>query len=160
MIGPMWNLVRFLHVLGVSVWLGGMLFLGLIAVPAARASGDQGAARRLITAVARRFGVLGGAAWVVILMTGGALMSHRDVSFADLTDTDYGQKILAKLVLLLLVGVAVVVHGMWQGPRVRRAEESGDAAQARKWKMVGGVLDTFMLLATLAALWLATSLIA
>ena len=55
-----WNLVRFAHVLGVAMWLGGMLFLGLIAVPAARASGDRGASRALITNVAKRFGVIGG----------------------------------------------------------------------------------------------------
>ena len=155
-----WNLVRFAHVLGVAMWLGGMLFLGLIAVPAARVSGDRGASRALITNVAKRFGVIGGIAWVLILVTGNGLMAHRDLKFADLTSTDYGQKILAKLILLLLIGVAVLVHGMWQGPRVRRAEDAGDEAATRKWKMLGGMLDGFMLLATLVALWLATSLIA
>jgi hypothetical protein len=49
---------------------------------------------------------------------------------------------------------------MWQGPRVRRAADAGDEAATRKWKMLGGMLDGFMLLATLVALWLATSLIA
>ena len=52
-----------------------------------------------------------------------------------------------------------MLHGLWQGPRVRRFEEAGDEAAARRWRAIGGVLDGFMLLATLAALWLATSLI-
>lgn len=155
-----WTLIRFGHLLGVAVWLGGMLFLGLVAVPAARATGDRGTSRTLITNVAKRFGAVGGAAWLLILLTGGGLMSHRDLSFADLTDSDYGKKILAKLVLLLLVGVAVVLHGMWQGPRVRRADEAGDEAELRRWQKIGAVLDAFMLLATLVALWLAASLIA
>lgn len=155
-----WTLVRFAHVLGVAMWLGGMLFLGLIAVPAARATGDRGASRALIADVGKRFGKIGGAAWVVILVTGGGLMSHRNLSFGDLTSSDYGRKILAKLILLLLIGVAVLVHGMWQGPRVRTADEVGDDVALRKWKMIGGMLDGFMLLATLVALWLATSLIA
>ena len=160
MIAGMWNLVRFAHVLGVTVWLGGMLFLGLVAVPAARATGDRGTSRALITNVAKRFGMLGGAAWVLILVTGMGLLAHRDLKFSDLPDTTYGQKLLAKFILLILVGIAVVLHGMWQGPRVRRADEAGDEATLRKWQIIGGVLDAFMLAATLVALWLATSLIA
>lgn len=151
-----WTLVRFGHLLGVAVWLGGMLFLGLVAVPAARATGDPGASRRLITDVAKRFGMLGGAAWVLIFVTGMGLMSHRNVDFG----TTYGHKIGAKLVLLILVGVAVVLHGMWQGPNVRRADEAGDTAALARWKRIGMVLDAFMLLATLVALWIASSLIA
>jgi hypothetical protein len=42
---------------------------------------------------------------------------------------------------------------------VRRAEEAGDAATRRRWALVGAGLDAFMLLATLAALWLAVSLV-
>ncbi len=150
-----WTLVRFGHLLGVTVWLGGMLFLGLIAVPAARATGDRTASRRLITDVAKRFGMLGGAAWVLILVTGAGLVSHRNVDFG----TTYGHKIAAKMVLLVLVGVAVVLHGMWQGPRVRSADEAGDEVALARWKKIGAGLDAFMLLATLVALWIASSLI-
>ena len=140
--------------------MGGMLFLGLVAVPVARAMGDRGASRALITGVAKRFGVVGAAAWALIFVTGMGLMSKREITFAELPDSVYGQKLLAKFILLMLIGVAVVLHGLWQGPRVRVADEAGDEAAMRKWKMIGGLLDSFMLLATLVALWLATSLIA
>ena len=154
-----WTLVRWLHVGGVATWLGGMLFLGLVVVPVVRANGGLQASRALVTAIARRFGVVGGAAWVVILVTGFGLLDHRGLSPSDLPDSEYGRRVLTKLVLLLLVGVVVVLHAWIQGPRVRRAEDAGDAAAARKWKMIGGLMDGFMLLATLAALWLAVSLV-
>ncbi len=154
-----WTLVRFGHLIAVTTWIGGMVFLGAVAVPVARAAGGGEATRRLITTVARRFAPLAGAAWVLILVTGMGLLHHRGVSVGDLPDSDYGRRVLAKLAILLGIGVLAVVHGLWQGPSVRRAEEAGDAAAARRWKIVGGVIDGVMLVGSLVALWLAVSLI-
>lgn len=154
-----WTLVRFLHLLAVTVWIGGMVFLGAVAVPVARAAGGGDATRRLIRSVARRFAPLAAAAWILILATGMGLINHRGLSLGELTDTDYGQRLLTKLILLLAIGVLAVAHGLWQGPRVRRAQETGDAEAARRWQIVGGVLDGLMLVGSLAALWLAASLV-
>jgi uncharacterized membrane protein len=155
-----WTLVRFLHVLAVTLWIGGMLFLGAVAVPVASAQGGADATRRLIRATARRFAPLAGAAWVVIVVTGMGLIDHRGLSVSDLPDSDYGQRVLAKLIIMLGLGVLAVLHGLWQGPRVRRAQEAGDAAAARRWQIIGGVLDATMLIGSLVALWLAVSLVA
>jgi len=152
---PPMTIVRFLHLFGVAVWLGGMVFLGAVAVPAARASGGAEASRALIRRVARKFAMVGGAAWIVIFVTGFGLMAHRDLKMSALTETTYGQKILTKLILLLVMGAVVVVHALWQGPAAYRAEDAGDATKARKLKM----LDGFILLATLVALWVAATLI-
>jgi putative copper export protein len=154
------TLIRFLHILGVTVWIGGLVFVGAVAVPVARADPDPARKRELITRIARRFTLVGGAAWVLILGTGMGILGRRDVSLGDLPDTDWGQRVLTKLVLLLAMGVVVLLHGAWQGPKVRRAEEAGDAATARRWKIVGAMFDAFTLLGSLAALWLATSLVA
>lgn len=154
-----WTLVRFLHLLAAAGWVGGMIAIGAIAVPAARAAGDRAAGRRVITAAARRFGVLGGLAWVVLLVTGLGLLDHRGLGVGDLPDTDYGQRVLTKIVLLALMGVVTVLHSLWQAPRVRRAEEAGDAAGLRRWRILGAVFDGFLLLAAFATLWLAASLV-
>lgn len=154
-----WTLVRFLHVLGAAVWVGGMIVLGAVAVPAARAGGDPVAGRRVLTAAARRFGAVAGLAWLVILVTGLGLLDHRGLSVADLPDSDYGRRLLAKIGLLLAMGVVAGLHALWQGPRVRRAEAAGDPAAERRYRALGGALDGFLLLASLAALWLAVSLI-
>lgn len=150
----LWTLVRFGHVLGVTLWIGGMIVMGAVVVPVARAAGDRG----LITRAARRFGILGGAAWLLILVTGFGLIDHRGLTLADLPDSEYGQRVLAKLVLLLAMGVVVALHAAWQGPRVTRAAEAGDDDAARRWRMLGVVFDSALLLGSLAALWLAVSL--
>lgn len=155
----LWTLVRFLHVLGAAAWVGGMLAIGAVVVPAARAVGDRAAGRRVLTAAARRFGVLGALAWLLLLVTGLGLIDHRGLTVADLPDSEYGRRILAKLVLLVAMGVVTALHALWQGPRVRRAEEAHDPVAARRWKILGGVFDGFLLVASLAALWLAVSLI-
>ena len=54
----LWTLVRFLHVLGAALWVGGMIVLGAVAVPAARQAGDREAGRRVITTAARAGAVL------------------------------------------------------------------------------------------------------
>ncbi|MCB0881033.1 MAG: DUF4149 domain-containing protein [Thermoleophilia bacterium] len=152
-----WTLVLFIHLLAIAAWLGGMLFLGAVVVPSVRAHGGLRASRPLVTAVARRFGVIGGLAWVVILVTGLLMVQHRG-GFDAISGTDYGRKIMEKLGLLVLAGVAVLVHSLWQGPRLRRAEEAGDEAAVARWRRMRGVLDTIVLLATLAALYLGASL--
>jgi putative copper export protein len=156
----LWTLVRFLHLLGAASWVGGMIVLGAVAVPAARAAGDRTAGRRVVTSAARRFGVVGAIAWVVLLGTGFALLDHRGLTLGDLPDSDYGRRVLAKIVLLLAMGVVTLLHALWQGPRVRRAEAAGDAAAARRWRLLGAAFDGFLLLAALATLWLAVSLVA
>jgi copper resistance protein D len=155
-----WTLVRFLHILAAAAWVGGMIVLGAVAVPAARAAGDRSAGRRVLTAAARRFGVVGGLAWVVLLGTGLALLDRRGVGLGELHETDYGRRVSAKITLLALMGVVAVLHGLWQGPRVRRAEEAGDAGALRRWRIMGAAFDSFLLLAALAALWLGVSLVA
>lgn len=155
----LWTLVRFGHLLGVTLWVGGIVIMGAVMVPAARALNDRDTARTVIRAIARRFGVVGGIAWVLILVTGMGLISHRNLEVSELADSDYGRRILAKLVLLLAMGVIAGLHAMWQGPMVQRAEAEGDAQAARRWRIVGGVFDGLLLLGSLAALWLAASLI-
>lgn len=136
-----------------------MIFVGVIAVPIARATEGPHGGRALITRITQRFGALGAMAWATILVTGGLLMQHRNVDMDVLTSSGYGQRLFTKIILLFLVGFAVVVHAMWQGPKVRELEEAGDEAGTKRMKMIGGMLDAFALLGTLAALWLAASLI-
>lgn len=155
----MWTLVRFLHLLAVAAWLGGMLFLGLIVVPSVRAHGGLQASRALITTVGRRYGVMGGIAWVFLLGTGLAMFHHRTGGFSTLGDGEYGRKVMEKLVLVTLMGIAVVFHSVVQAPRIRRAEADGDEAARTRWRKVGATIDAGVLLATLLALWLGVSLV-
>jgi putative copper export protein len=155
-----WTLVRFVHVLGAACWVGGMIVLGAVAVPAARRAGDPAAGRRVVTAAARRFGAVGALAFAALVASGLALIDHRGIALSELPDSDYGRRVLAKMGLLAAMGVVTVLHAFWQGPRVRRAQEAGDLVAARRWRILGVAVDVFLLLAALAALWLAVSLVA
>lgn len=151
--------MRFLHVLGAAAWVGGMIVLGAVAVPAARRAGDREAGRRVVTAAARRFGVVGAAAFAVLIATGFALIDHRGIAVGDLAESDYGRRVLAKIGLLAAMGVVTLLHALWQGPKVRHADEAGDPATARRWRLLGAAFDGFLLVAALATLWLAVSLV-
>ena len=155
----LWTLVRFLHVLGAATWVGGMIAIGAVAVPAARAAGDRDAGRRVMTSAGRRFGVFGALAWSVILVSGFGLIHHRGLELADLPDSDYGHRLIAKICVLAAMGVVTALHALWQGPRARRLEEAGDLAGARRWRLVGAAFDGFLLIAALVTLWLAVSLV-
>jgi len=154
-----WTLVRFGHLLGVILWVGGIILMGAVIVPVARGLNDVATSRDIITTAARRFAVVGGIAWVLLLVTGFGLLDHRNIKVSELTDTEYGTRILVKLILLVLMGIVAAVHSAWQGPAKRRAETVGDEATVKRLRIARIASDSFLLLGSLAALWLAVSLI-
>src|SRR3954454_16108069 len=68
-----WELVRFLHLLGVATFVGGQLMLALVVTPSLRGQDPA-----LMRGAARRFGIVSVVALVVIVATGAALASHFD----------------------------------------------------------------------------------
>jgi uncharacterized membrane protein len=95
-----WTLIRFLHLTGVIFFVGGQLLLVVAVAPVLRRTADDAAMR----AVARRFGLGGAVALVLIVATGVAMASHYGV---------WGDPVLhAKLALLVLIGVLVPLHIM------------------------------------------------
>jgi uncharacterized membrane protein len=66
-----WDLIRFLHLLAIALFVGGQLMLVIVVTPALR---GQDAA--LMRAAARRFGIASAVALVVIVATGAAMASH------------------------------------------------------------------------------------
>jgi putative copper export protein len=92
-----WELVRFLHIVALALFVGGQLMLVLAVVPALRGQPDG-----VMVGVARRFGVAGAVAIAVLLATGIAMASHFS-RWGDGT-------LQAKLGMLALVGVLTGLH--------------------------------------------------
>lgn len=91
-----------LHVLGVTVWVGGQLtLLGLL--PTLRRLGGDTAA-----VIGRRFNVVAWIAFVVVVVTG--LWNLAVVSVAD-TTTEYQTTLFLKLAFVALSGVGAFLHG-------------------------------------------------
>jgi uncharacterized membrane protein len=93
-----WTVVRFLHVVAFSLFVGGQLLLTVAVVPQLRAQ----ELAPLMRSIARRFGIATAAALAVAIATGVAMAGH----FARWSDPT----LQAKLAALVLVGVLLGLH--------------------------------------------------
>ncbi|MGW3147251.1 MULTISPECIES: hypothetical protein [Streptomyces] len=108
----LWSLVRFTHVIGAVVWVGGQLALSLVVLPLGRRLLDTEAFARFSAAAGRRFGILTGAAFLPLqLGTGWVLAWHKGVTWAALGEPGYGRTLAAKLALFVAVMLAAAAHG-------------------------------------------------
>lgn len=129
-------MLLFLHLIGVTFWLGGQLLLVTTVVPVLRGI-DEPQRRELIGRVGRRYGSLSIPVLLVILITGALMAANYDLSPAD------SAALRAKLVAVAVLIAATVIHIITAARTMRRA--------SRAAAMVA-------LLATLAAVWFATGI--
>jgi copper transport protein len=121
--------IDYLHVIAISIWLGGVVAFSYVAMPAAR-SEDPRALGRTIW----RFSLTALVAVAVIVTTGVLSAFDRLVLLEDLIETPYGVALLVKIVLLVgLLAFGALNLLVW-GPRLRR----GLAAGAQFWRGVVG----------------------
>ena len=107
-----------LHILAAVIWIGGMLFLSLVAVPILRRVESPLLRRDLFRKMARRFrGLVWGCFGVLILTGIGNVMAFGDLS----PGAPYLKVLRIKLSLVaVLVGLALA-HDFLIGPRAGRA---------------------------------------
>ncbi|MEV7975598.1 hypothetical protein [Streptomyces sp. NPDC086519] len=111
----LWSLVRFVHVAGAALWVGGQLALSLVILPLARQLLDPEAKDRFTASAGRRFGMLTGAVFLPAqLATGWAMAWHKGVTWASLAEPGYGRTLAAKLALFVVVMAAAGGHGIAQ----------------------------------------------
>lgn len=89
-----------LHLLAASLWAGGLMILLLVLLPGLRRL--QGDARRIaLSRVLSRYSTLALIAWITMSLTGLYSAWLQVGSFEGLLETDYGNTLLAKLLLLI-----------------------------------------------------------
>jgi uncharacterized membrane protein len=93
----LWELVRFLHIVALALFVGGQMVLVVAIVPVLRGQRDE-----VMLGVARRFGIASAVAIAVLLATGIAMASHFSL-WNDHT-------LQAKLAVLSLVAVLLGMH--------------------------------------------------
>lgn len=136
--GAVGEVVDVVHVGAASVWVGGLLLLGTLALPGLPA----GEERPDVAGLAARFSPWAAGA-VVLLVTSGVVQSVRRVgSRYALLHTSYGRILLVKIgLLVLLLCVAALSRrravGSWLG---RRREEAPAARAGRRRREVPGSL--------------------
>lgn len=111
-----WSLVRFVHVLGAILWVGGQVTVSMLVLPVARRRlGDRERAE-LMRTVGLRLGVVTLAAFIPAqVVTGVALAWHKGVTWASLGEPGYGRTLAGKLVAFVLVMLAAGLHGRANG---------------------------------------------
>jgi copper resistance protein D len=114
---PFLNL--WMHVLAAVIWIGGMLFLSLVAVPVLRQVDSPLLRDDLFRKMARRFR---GLVWIciaVLILTGIVNVAY----YGDTTPGSPYLKVLGiKLWLVAILVTLGVTHDLFIGPRVARAQ--------------------------------------
>jgi copper transport protein len=124
----------YLHVIAISIWLGGVVTFAYVVMPSARTDDPKELGRTIW-----RFSLTALAAVAVIITTGTLQALDRLVLVEDFVETPYGIALLAKIVLLAgLLGLGALNLLVW-GPRMRR----GLAASAQFWRGVMGETALF-----------------
>ena len=130
----------YLHVIAISIWLGGVVAFSYVVMPSARDADPRELGRAVW-----RFSLTALAAVAVIVTTGVLQSLDRLVLIEDLVETPYGISLLAKIVLLVgLLALGALNLLVW-GPRMRRGLTAG--AQFRRGVLAESALFTGVIVA-------------
>ncbi len=116
-----------LHLLAAVVWIGGMLFLGMVLTPVLR---DRPPVERasLLHGVGRRFLKIGWTALAILLLTGPTLWALHGFPLTPV--------LIAKLALVGIILVLSVLHDFSLGPRLvtelQKGGETKETLQLRR----------------------------
>jgi uncharacterized membrane protein len=117
MIG-VWSLIRFLHVMGAMVWVGGQLTITAMLLPVVRRNLEAADRTAILTAVGKRFGMFTILAFLPLqIVTGSLLAWNKGVTIPSLGEPGYGRTLAAKLVAFVLVMIAAGAHSWAMGTK-------------------------------------------
>ena len=110
-----------IHLTAATFWVGGMLFLSLVAVPLLKKDPDPSSAQRGFINMARRFRTLVWIALSLLVITGSILLPNQvDISISL---GEWPPAVLIKLILvLLLIGISLA-HEKLIAQKVRTLKE-------------------------------------
>ena len=132
-----------LHIIGVSFWIGGMLFLPLVLLPGIKNHADRA---NLLMATGLKFRFYGYIVLGLLLVTGILNMYLRgiDLSWKFLVISRYGKLVITKLILFLSILAVSLIHDVQARKRLLSAEEN------RKFKIVARWSGRILLIVSLA----------
>lgn len=108
-----WVLVRFVHVAGAALWLGGQLTLTLAVIPLAGRLLPVEERTRVVRAVGRRFAHITMAGFLPLqVATGIALAAEHGITLSSLAEPGYGRTLATKLALFTVAMMAAAGHGI------------------------------------------------
>lgn len=122
-----------IHVLSAMIWVGGVLFIGMIAVPATRRLSAE-LRRQLMTDLGNRFRTVGWVALALLILSGSYIMYFWGARPENLLDLSFfaaphTAMLGNKLILVVLMIAASGVHDWYLGPLASREGHSPEAAE-------------------------------
>lgn len=142
MLDPLHLVSIWLHILAVTVWIGGMAALGLLLVPTLRQERFEDIATPLLYQSALRFRWIGWGALGVLIVTGLFNVRAQGVPWSaglepEFWTTAWGAALGWKLLLVIATLRVSAVHDFHFGPKairlMREALESPEAERMRWW---------------------------
>jgi uncharacterized membrane protein len=129
-----------LHILAALLWLGGMLFLAVVAAPVLRGLEPAALRARLFQALGVRFRLVGWIAIGVLVITGLVSLHYRNVLRPDVLGdpafwgSGFGRALGWKLAAVTAMIALSAVHDFALGPAASRADPaSAEAQRYRRW---------------------------
>ena len=122
-------MLRVLHVLSASVWVGGTVALVFVGVPAIRKLEGEARATAM-RALGRRWRPLGWSAMAVAIVSGLWLTERHGGFHEAALETDFDRTLIVKSVLVAVLVIGALIHDYVLGPRLQRelrAEDPGCA---------------------------------
>ncbi|QZT60923.1 hypothetical protein JN085_18110 [Mycolicibacterium austroafricanum] len=141
-----WTVIRFVHVLGAIIWVGGQLTITLVVLPQARSRLAVPERAEVMRAVGKQFARITMLVFLPVQIATGALLAwHYGVTWASLLQPGYGRILVMKLLLFTGVMVAATLHGI--------AQSRGRAERARAMSLASlvGSLGVVLLATWLTA---------
>jgi putative copper export protein len=128
----------YLHILAAATWVGGIIFLVAVVVPALRRAPNSDLLRQTVL----RFRTVGWIAFGVLLLTGLYNLHARGIGWTELTDpafraTSSGKALLIKLACFAVVVLLSAIHDFSIGPRALATMEQGSPEAPRLRKLTG-----------------------
>lgn len=118
----LYHISVWLHIIGISFWIGGMLFLPLVLLPAIKGHPDR---RNLLMQTGLKFRFFGYVVLTLLLITGISNMFLRgiDVSWHFLVTSRYGKLVITKVLLFLCIITVSLIHDVQAKKRLSTDEE-------------------------------------
>lgn len=148
-----------LHILVATLWVGGMLFLVFVVVPWLRTPGGRKNAGVFLRETGVRFRNVAWWCFGILFVTGAANLWYRGVRLENFVESrwlasPFGQSVVRKLGLFVLVLLISAVHDFVVGPRATAAiiadPRSEEAQVARKRASILGRVNVLLALAIVA----------
>lgn len=132
-----YQIVVFVHVISAIIWVGGIFFLGIIAVPAARTMQPQ-TRSHLLNELGSRFRAVGYTLLALLIITGtvqavvyGA--TWENVLNGSFFKTHFGSRFGIKMLFFIAMLGVSIAHDFFVGPASVRAAQAGkDMTHLRK----------------------------